>query len=575
MATLQTPRPPAPPASHLPQDSAATRHLCVGAYLDETFQRASLREAYYQPTRVVAPSYGFRLAPVLWHCLRARQAAIVRDSLIVAILLLSFCTPGGGPLLIAGALLQIYVVVALARLVRDTVNDVREGASINIGAVIVRAVKLLVGLFVLSMMWAFFWIVVVAASIGDALSDFGSDDGSSTGDLLAVTTAITMLFTLLIISAPVVTNLWRQYQIEKLVPGTRAGDPPSSMRFADIDKQQTNSNTVVYSGYRPFVGSGEVIDTWGFAQRLIRTPNGAAMLTGGAELEAERELDELPFSTQEIIQHVGDQMQALVANPGHAPDPNPEQHFPGLTVTDCVVLAGTEVSYLSTFTDQKSMAQMIRYPTTPARHYLACRVVSWDGELVTTVYVHFALEGRSLYLELTTTALPPCDERYRVVDHLGGTGAVAYLRALGRGIAEAPRVVALAPINLVRAIVDPLAARRFSSEGAAGRANRRAAVTRGYDYGAQVGVRELGAAPITRNHVQTQDVYKFKRIIERRVLASVLDFLESRGIDTTEYRQRALTVLNAGAVNLGNGSMTVQSAIGQQNQPPSPLRASR
>jgi hypothetical protein len=55
-------------------------------------------------------------------------------------------------------------------------------------------------------------------------------------------------------------------------------------------------------------------------------------------------------------------------------------------------------------------------------------------------------------------------------------------------------------------------------------------------------------------------------MIERRVLDAILDFLEDKGVDVTEYRQRTLTILSAGAVATGGGTVNVEGdAVGTQN----------
>jgi hypothetical protein len=533
-------------------DSTPTRHLCAAAYLDEGFRQVSLREAYYQARRVVAPSYGFRLVPVLWHCLRARRAATARDSVIVVLLIFSICCfflPFASVIM---SLIALNVAVTLWRIGRDVVSRVRTGDAVPLRTMLVRGIQVVGGLLVLSAAWVILWFVLFAVAASAAFTGpTPSDDDGGAGGFAALSW-LSFFVTLAIIALPAAMNLWGQAQLKQFVPGGWAGDPPRTERFDDIHRQE-QGNTTVYSGYHPFVGSGEAIDSWGFAQRLVR----ASDALGSPRGELEREFEVAPFTALEIIAHVRQHLQAL------AGDPDPERNLPGLAVEDRVFLAGTEVSHLSPVTDPDRVAQIIRFPTTPARHYLACRVISWRGELVTSVYVHFAVQGRSLYLEITTTALPPCDERYRIVDQVDGTGALAYWRALGKGIADTPRTVAVAPINVARAIVDAAA-----SQSAAP-----AQVALGYDYGARFSVRELGAAAVTRNHVQTQDILKHKRIIERRVVAAVLDFLEARGVDTSEYRQRAVTILNAGAVNTGSGSMYVETATGQQNQAPLSRRA--
>jgi hypothetical protein len=113
---------------------------------------------------------------------------------------------------------------------------------------------------------------------------------------------------------------------------------------------------------------------------------------------------------------------------------------------------------------------------------------------------------------------------------------------------------------LSRAVADEV------SMAASGRRPSRTKVRKGYDYGARIGLREMGASDEVRDHMQTQDIVKYGRVIERRVLAAVLDFLEDRGVDVAEYRQRSLTILNTGAVATSGGTVNVQGdTVGTQN----------
>src|SRR5204863_2513079 len=136
---------------------------------------------------------------------------------------------------------------------------------------------------------------------------------------------------------------------------------------------------------------------------------------------------------------------------GLAHDPLPERRLPALTVADRIFVAGTEVSDLTPHTPPDQVARIIRSPTAPQRHYVACQVVSWGGELVTTVYVHFAVQGKALYVELNVAGLLPCDERYRIVDKIGGTSVRRLLRDAGQALVETPSLVTPAPVSLARA----------------------------------------------------------------------------------------------------------------------------
>jgi hypothetical protein len=97
---------------------------------------------------------------------------------------------------------------------------------------------------------------------------------------------------------------------------------------------------------------------------------------------------------------------------------------------------------------------------------------------------------------------------------------------------------------------------------------------RGIDVGATRSVRELGAAVKTDevvglrmntdiNYFQYRDVIKHSKVVERRLLATVLDFLHDHGIDTKDYEQRAITILNNGILHTGTGTVEVTGAVGQ------------
>jgi hypothetical protein len=533
-------RPPAPP---YPEDpTTATRHLCAGAYLDEGFRNDSLRKVYYQPRRVVAPSYGFDAVPVLAHCLRARNGALLRDAAIVVTALIAALVSWASLLFVLSSMASLQAAIATYRVARDSIRKLRRGEPVPLSTLVPR-------LMLLGLGWTLAFVVgtLASGSLLSATSDsFGETGVSGTETAVAGIAAGSLLLGLLIFAYPVAFNLWRQTELSKMGPGAPLTQPVRTPRLDEIATQQ-RGNTTVYGGFWPHVGSGHLIETWGFAQRLVRPARDLvreyAHRAQGEPTEREREFAQSPFGAQELVNYVRDHLATLL------PQREAEEHIPGLTLQDRICLAGTEVTHLAPYTAPQVMAAVVRHPTTPARHYLACQVFAWGGELITTVYVHISVQGRSLYLELTTTALPPCKVEFRVVDTVEGHGPVAFLRALKDGIADTPRTIWRSPANLVGALINLVAG---SANGTAPSVR----ITRGLNYGAEAGVRELGAEPDMRFLTQYQDVSKFKKLIERRVIAAVLDFLDDRDVDTTEYRARAASVLNVnnGFVNNGSGA---------------------
>jgi hypothetical protein len=535
-------RPTTPP---YPEDpTTATRHLCAGVYIDETFRNDILREVYYQPRRLVAPSYGFDAVPVLAHAMRARNAAIVRDGLIVATVLFALCFAKAAILIVLSAMIALQLVVATYRLGRDAVRRIRNAEPI--GGLTVRALFLLLGWSVGGFL-PVFAVITLMGGLSSSYLGGGTDEVVTN---LVTTVYGSILLGLLIFAYPTVFSLWRQTELGKMAPGARVTTPVRNSRLDDIGRQQ-RGNTTIFSGFKPYVGSGSVIETWGFAQRLVRANHPLAQAIDDVRRsyappvpnERQREFASPPFEAQELVDYVREHLSALL------PWREAEEQIAGLTVEDRVCLAGTEASRLVPYTDPNVMAAVVRFPTTPARHYLACQVFAWGGELITTVYVHIAVQGRSLYLEVTTTALPPCDERFRVVDTMSGHGNRAWFRAFTDGLLETPRIIWRSPLNLAAALIN-------LSAGSAVAAASPDRLTRGFDYGARVGIREIGAEPEMRYLTQMQDVAKYQKLIERRVIASVLDFLDDRDIDTEEYRARANAILNVngGANNFGQAA---------------------
>jgi hypothetical protein len=533
----QRPSESAEPPPYQQDPYSATRHLCAAAYLDDGFREIALREVYYQPRRMVAPSYGFDLVPVLGHCLRARNAAIFRDLAIVATFLIVLCASGTTLFGVLAVLVALQVIVETYRLARDVFDKLRGGSAADLGTLGPRAAVLALG-------WVFVFLLLVFSTgvLADPTSALLGSDFEEPVAAPSGSVAGSLLVAALIMAYPFFFSLWRQNELSGLTPGKRVTAPVTTPRLEQIGLHQ-RGNTVVYAGFRPFVGSGTLIDSWGFAQRLIRAepPVGESLNGLGAHRakERDREFTEPPFAAAEVIDYVRQDLATLL------PRRAAEEQIAGLGIEDRVYIAGTEVSHLTSETDEDMIARIIRHPTTPARHHLVCQVFSWGGELITTVYVHIAVQGRSLYLELSTAALPPTADRYRIVDTVEGSGTGATWRAARTGLLGAPETIWRAPLALSRALLSlfrtsmgPISSVRLP---------------KGFDYGARIGIRELGSETRMRNFVQLQDVEKYQRLIERRVIASVLDFLDTRGVDTTEYRARAASVLQVNTVNNVNG----------------------
>ena len=532
------PDPLEPPRPRETPPTDATRYLCAGAYLDSTFRDRSLREVYHQPKRFIAPSHGFDLVTVLQSCLRARRLAIWRDATIVLTLAVAAYLNWLSVAVVGAALVCLRVTSAAGQLARDFVTRARSGTADDTTKSSRRGLLLLLG-----------WAATVIVLIALAARTFSLVAVPAAG-VAGISTRGALLLTLAAFVLPTVFALWRQKRIEDF---TLDGTPPPvhwTRRMRQIEEQE-GGNTVVYSNYEPFIGSGDVVSSWSFAQRLIEKDDEPPRPGIRPRPEGQREFPTPPFTAEQIVDYVRDRLKMLTEAD------SPELTIPDMSVQDRVFQSARETGKRSLTMSPEEMAEIIRNPTNPQRHYLACRGISWGGDVVTTVYVHLAVQGKSLYLEVTSTTLAPCNEGYRIVDMDGGTGVRAWLRALLIGVRETPATILRAPGRLVRSFAD------VAGQGAG--AGRPRSPGRRKDYGARASVRQLGTRDRLRNFTQRQDIIKFRRLIESRVYAHVLDFLDDQKVDTTEVRAQRSNYLNIGMYVEGN--VTAQRDVIGQNMP--------
>jgi hypothetical protein len=514
----------------------ATRHLCVGTYVDHEYCTEVLRRVYFDGSRRLAPSYGFALPPVLVHAGRAWRLDLGQHVAVVAAATAALIVD---PFTLAAAtaiLISWYVLRRLARLgpalarFLATRTHPQEDERI-------RAQGAVFGI-VLVASWGALLLLVVLTGGAARLRELGSFPlWDRTAGLIAFVTAIAAC-----------VAVFRQRAVDKLQRGATEPNWRHNGRLLNLE-QDGRRPVTVYSGFRPFVGSGLEWRTWSFAQLLV--PKDGAKAPDGEDPR---------FTTAELVERVKERIGRL------ALDPDPERQLPELTVRDHIFVIGTHAGYVAEYPEEKDFVDVMSDTTKHTRHFLACQVPSWEGEVVTSVYVHVSLQGRTLYLEFSTWALPPTNEEFHVVDRVGGTGLRAHIRTIAVTVWTLPETLVRARRSLVTfvfAIGAKVAGERWIALQA-----------RGIDVGATMSVRELGAEVETDevvgltmttdiNYFQYRDIVKHSKVIERRLLATVLEFLQDRGIDTAEYEQRTITILNAGIVQTGSGKIDFTGVIGE------------
>ena len=545
----QSPMPPR--TAHVATSSPSTlneitRHLCVGAYVDHDYCTNVLGNVYFDRSHRLTPSYSFDLPSVLIHARRRWLLDMGQHTVVSFFAVASLVIDPFSLATVATIFVSWYLLRRASRLLANYCRFLL-GRTHPEEPDRIQSQAMILGLG-LACIWGTLFVIFFFTRGAARLESVAA---------LPLFERIATLIGLFAVTA-ILFTCCRQHMVSRLTSGAKAPEGHTK-RLINISEEQGRPVTVYSEGRsQPFIGSGVGVVTWSFAQRLFcRIDKEKA---NGGRQEIEPPDDEVPFTTEEIVSYIKNRIADL------ASDPNPEQQLPYLAVKDHIFVAGTHARYVPKNPGHADFVKVMSDTTRSTRHYLACQVPSWDGEVVTTVYVHVSLQGRTLYLEFSTLFLPPSREEFHVVDRPGGTGIRAYCRSVMKTLWTLPE-------TLVQWWFSLLTLGRYVGYLLLGRGWINRLERRGVDVGATLSVRELAAgldsdrvvnfqAIDDMNYFQYRDVVKHAKVIERRLLAAVLDFLSGKGIDTEEYAQRAMTILNNGVLHMGEGANVVHMGEG-------------
>jgi hypothetical protein len=524
--------------------------LAAGTYRDRDFRDHLLRDIYNAYGRRVAPSHGFDLVLVVRHAWCAWWLEVGQQLLL---LIAVACWLAMRPLDTFMALDLLVIWELLPRWAFECLGYRGRPALVREGPEQARERNLnLRGRWLKRSLAAAFTVLVVASIISAGSRRTWTSMASwAAPTILAIAEIVLTLVAVLAVTA--VIRAWSLSRLRSDTPS-----PPARLghRMQDIERQQRHPFTV-HSGFKPFLGSGNKIRGWSFAQRLVRANPGGT--------EPGPEFDRPPFTAGRLVNRLHEAIAALRY------ENNPETHLPGLRVSDHVFVEGTRTAGIASAlaaepeSDEvkRAMADAITMSSGVARHYLCAQVVSWDGEIVTSVYVHVSLQGRTLYLEFATCALYPVRLEYGG-DQAKGTRAGEIVGAIGAAIASLPgHMLEIKRLACASAMLLP--ALRATSVRALMTAPHR-------DIGAESSVREIAMIerPVESRdesesgYFQAQDIVQHSKIIERRLIAALDDYLREVGVDSSEFVQRTTAILNNGILNTGSGTVNADNmAVGE------------
>jgi hypothetical protein len=169
---------------------------------------------------------------------------------------------------------------------------------------------------------------------------------------------------------------------------------------------------------------------------------------------------------------------------------------------------------------------LIARPMEWMRYFRSFQVETWDRDVVISAYLTFGLDDEMLYVEWTPCILHPINAEHRTIDVLPEQS----LRPLAEAIVDLLKFPASIPKRFASALgwMNPIP----QAEGTYV-AER---------YGASTSLRELASRSQVDNYFQLTDVERYIKVLESRLLRTLGEFLESKGISVTEFMEQAMQV---------------------------------
>jgi hypothetical protein len=307
------------------------------------------------------------------------------------------------------------------------------------------------------------------------------------------------------------------------------------------------SNVMIYSGFSPFVGSGINVKAWSFAVDISR----------GKE-ELGRVFQAQPFEIRELYSEISSALADL--------------NLGNLSIEDKLCVNGRDIRndprFLpnllerpATQVSREIVEGCIDNPSTDVRHYKQIRLVDWSGELVLSIFLRLSKPGRNLFIETTYCLLTPVDQRYQKVDAMNPDPGIGSWLWTGFVCASTAAMSwSLWPLWVAAKLL--MHHGQWLADVLTRKVIRKNPT---FDRGAASSVREDVGSTEYQRYFQKLDKEMYLKILEQQIIDATVRFLDGKGIETTQMKERRTTILNSGVIV--SGTMSVQGdtvAVGGQ-----------
>ena len=482
-----------------------TRYLCAAAYIDRNFRNSVIQQIFKEEYKAIAISYGVDLPIVVKHCLVAKKREFIRN-----------------------LLLTLLLVVALATSIKfpqpqDSLSQSLENPQDSL-----------------------------SQSLENPQDNLSQSRENSNFDW----TNFLFPYSLVAFSI-IIGDKWfiRYVRLAKNLSKANFGQFDLSLNqnkrdkniLAELAKIQ-QGNVVVFGGFSPFPGSGFDHGGWSFSLNLNK----------GKE-QMDKLLQPKQFQIEELYDFIALNIRKL--------------DLSGLSIEDKLCINGEKIRDNKLFMPNRfsrpyswiELEQVSKFFNTNAyhiRYYKHIKVISWNGEFVFSVFLRLTKVNQKLFIEASYFLLPPVKTEYYQVDVINPKLNWRKLsNLLQESILTTMFIWPFSPLAVYGVFVE-------FWENSKHREEMRYLIEEmpNFNYGAITSIRELGSSSNYTHYFQKLDKEMYLKIIERQIIDSICEFLDSKNIDTSDLNERRTAIFNSGVLVSGGSFQATNVSSGTNTQ---------
>ena len=339
-------------------------------------------------------------------------------------------------------------------------------------------------------------------------------------------------------------ELARSFRRDEYDPARVRERFPTEIPFQmTVGLPKPDQNVGTYSKFVPFNGAGFEVGAWSFVIDAAR----AKPSSGAPVMPTAFHVDELLAAVEEAI---ADLQSSRVR------------------CRDYVLLHGTDAEYLGLLRDRfaapvqhvsKDAFAGLRNSNS-ARRYKWIQIFDWGDELVLSNFLYSERVGDEVFVESRQFLLAPIAEAYRKVDQIPNRTVRTWLGSAVRALLMAPFELLGGPFSIFLRVQESLSEVFGSAEREIARA-----IEDGprFNYGAATSLRQELAGTKFTHYFQRTDREMLVKLVDRRVLVALVDFLDSHGVDTSDIKESQSVIMNNGIIVHGGDVKADSMAVGQ------------